>query len=345
MLLPALRAAGIDARFLGLDVPGSDAPRFYERLDAADVPYRSVRCGLDVSPRMARDVIRAVRAERPDLLHTHLVHADVYGAIAARTTRTPYVSTRHNDDRYLLGPVPLRRPRLRPRRPQPDRDLGCRPGVPRASRARPAQARDDPLRARRAGPGAVRADARGGRSPDRRAARARRGQADRAEGSRDAAAGVRAREEGRARGAARDPRQRPARRRHARARRRARSRRRRHDARPDGDPGLARARRRLRPHVALGGIRDRAARGDAGLAAGRRDARQRRAGGGRRRRDRRARGSGRRRGRRAGARGRSSPIPSAPAGSARPDAPARWRSSRSLGWSSARSRSTAPSGT
>jgi glycosyltransferase involved in cell wall biosynthesis len=49
-------------------------------------------------------VIRAVRAERPDLLHTHLVHADVYGSIAARATRTPFVSTRHNDDRYLLGP-------------------------------------------------------------------------------------------------------------------------------------------------------------------------------------------------------------------------------------------------
>ena len=103
-LLPALRAAGIDARFLGLDVPGSDAPRFYERLEETGVPHASVRCGPDLSPRMARDVIRAVRAERPDLLHTHLVHADVYGSIAARTTRTPFVSTRHNDDRYLLGP-------------------------------------------------------------------------------------------------------------------------------------------------------------------------------------------------------------------------------------------------
>ena len=103
-LLPALRAAGIDARFLGLDVPGSDAPRLNARLDELGVPHSSVRCGLDASPRLARDVIRAVRAERPDLVHTHLVHGDVYGALAARITRTPYVSTRHNDDRYLLGP-------------------------------------------------------------------------------------------------------------------------------------------------------------------------------------------------------------------------------------------------
>ena len=103
-LLPALREGGIDARFLGLDVPGTDAPHVHERLDELGVPRRSVRCGVDVSPRLARDVVRAVRAERPDLLHTHLVHADVYGSIAARVTGTPFVSTRHNDDRYLLGP-------------------------------------------------------------------------------------------------------------------------------------------------------------------------------------------------------------------------------------------------
>ena len=103
-LLPALRAAGVDARFLGLDVDGTDAPRFYRELEAAGVPARHVRCTLDVNPRMAAAVVRAVRAEAPDLLHTHLVHADVYGSLASRALRVPLVSTRHNDDRYLLGP-------------------------------------------------------------------------------------------------------------------------------------------------------------------------------------------------------------------------------------------------
>ena len=53
---------------------------------------------------MLRDLVRAIRAERPDLVHTHLVHADVYGGAAARLLGIPTVSTRHNDDRYLLGP-------------------------------------------------------------------------------------------------------------------------------------------------------------------------------------------------------------------------------------------------
>jgi glycosyltransferase involved in cell wall biosynthesis len=102
-LLPALREAGIDARFLSLDA-GLDAERFHVALAERDVPFTRVHCGFDASPRLARDVTRAVRAERPDLLHTHMVHADVYGSVAAHALRTPFVSTRHNDDRYLLGP-------------------------------------------------------------------------------------------------------------------------------------------------------------------------------------------------------------------------------------------------
>ena len=103
-LLPALRAAGVDARFLGLDVAGTDAPRLYAELGESGVPSVHVRCTVDVNPRMARDVVRAVRAVRPDLLHSHLVHGDVYGTLASVATGVPLVSSRHNDDRYLLGP-------------------------------------------------------------------------------------------------------------------------------------------------------------------------------------------------------------------------------------------------
>ncbi len=102
-LLPALRERGIDARFLSLD-GGLDADRFHHALTKLDVPFERVRCGADVSPRLARDVVRATRRTRPDLVHTHMVHADVYGSIAAHASRSRFVSTRHNDDRYLLGP-------------------------------------------------------------------------------------------------------------------------------------------------------------------------------------------------------------------------------------------------
>ena len=102
-LLPELRRRGVDARVLSLDA-GGDAQRFYDALDERAVPWSRVRCGLDVSPRLATSVTRAVRREQPALLHTHMVHGDVYGALAAGLLRLPFVSSRHNDDRYLLGP-------------------------------------------------------------------------------------------------------------------------------------------------------------------------------------------------------------------------------------------------
>jgi glycosyltransferase involved in cell wall biosynthesis len=102
-LLPVLRERGIDARFLSLDA-GGDSERFHRALDDRGVPWQRVPCGADVSPLLAGRVFRAVRAERPDLVHTHMVHADAYGSLAAHTLGTPFVSTRHNDDRYLLGP-------------------------------------------------------------------------------------------------------------------------------------------------------------------------------------------------------------------------------------------------
>jgi glycosyltransferase involved in cell wall biosynthesis len=102
-LLPALRERGIDAQLLSLDA-GGDSDRLHRRLEAQAVPVHRVNCGFDISPRLAASVSSIVRTERPDLLHTHMVHADIYGSVAARVLGVPLTTTRHNDDRYLLGP-------------------------------------------------------------------------------------------------------------------------------------------------------------------------------------------------------------------------------------------------
>jgi glycosyltransferase involved in cell wall biosynthesis len=90
-LLPALRALGVDARFVGLDdLDGWDPQPFYDAL--GDVPYTRLRS--------VRGLRRALRGA--DAVHTHLVHADVYGALAAG--RADVFSTKHNDDRFRTGP-------------------------------------------------------------------------------------------------------------------------------------------------------------------------------------------------------------------------------------------------
>jgi glycosyltransferase involved in cell wall biosynthesis len=96
-LLPALAERGADVRFLGLDDPSREPSPFYEQLA---VPYERVQAPRDVDPLLALRVTGAVRRARPDIVHTHLVHADVYGVLAGMRL----VSTKHNDDPFRVGP-------------------------------------------------------------------------------------------------------------------------------------------------------------------------------------------------------------------------------------------------
>jgi glycosyltransferase involved in cell wall biosynthesis len=102
-LLPALHARGIDARFLGLDNTAAAPEPFYDALAARDVPFERVPCPRDLDPGLARRTSSAARRFRPDLVHTHLVHADVYGVYGAVRAGTGLVSTKHNDDPFRSG--------------------------------------------------------------------------------------------------------------------------------------------------------------------------------------------------------------------------------------------------
>jgi glycosyltransferase involved in cell wall biosynthesis len=102
-LLPALRGRGLDAHFLGLDNTAAAPEPFYEALTARNVPFERLACPRDIDPGLARRTSAAVRRFRPDLVHTHLVHADVYGAVAAVRSRARLVSTKHNDDPFRVG--------------------------------------------------------------------------------------------------------------------------------------------------------------------------------------------------------------------------------------------------
>jgi len=99
-LLPALAAEGIEPVFLGLDDPDWPVEPFYRELAAESV---RLECPRDFDPGLVRRVRRELARLRPDVVHTHLVHADVYGALGARRG-VPVVSTKHNDDPFRRGP-------------------------------------------------------------------------------------------------------------------------------------------------------------------------------------------------------------------------------------------------
>jgi glycosyltransferase involved in cell wall biosynthesis len=60
--------------------------------------------------RILAPLIRRLRAERPDVLHCHLVRANLYGRVAARLAGVPVViSTLRNVEDYFLGRDPVAR--------------------------------------------------------------------------------------------------------------------------------------------------------------------------------------------------------------------------------------------
>ena len=91
-LAPAARSAGIDTVVIGL----SDAAdnRTARRLRGAGVRVHELHRGrYDLTAVVT--IARVLRAERVDVVHTHLKHADVVGALAARVVVVPAVSTLH----------------------------------------------------------------------------------------------------------------------------------------------------------------------------------------------------------------------------------------------------------
>jgi glycosyltransferase involved in cell wall biosynthesis len=102
-VLPLLRARGWDARMLVLDEGEEGAARFGAELAARDVPVERLRLRLDADPLAFGRLVRRFRRERPAIVHTHLVHADLLGLPAAALARVPVrISTKHGFNAFRL---------------------------------------------------------------------------------------------------------------------------------------------------------------------------------------------------------------------------------------------------
>ncbi len=96
LLLPALREQGFDVELVMLHEGEPGAAELARRLEAGGVPVERVPLGSAASPLAFRRLLGIVRDRRPDILHTHLVHADFHGLVAATLARVPVrVSTKH----------------------------------------------------------------------------------------------------------------------------------------------------------------------------------------------------------------------------------------------------------
>ncbi len=103
-LLPDLRERGWDVRFLMLHEDEPGAWEFARELTARGVPLDDVRLRADVDPIAFGEVVAYLTRARPRILHTHLVHADVYGQLAGSLVRVPLrLSTKHGFNEFREG--------------------------------------------------------------------------------------------------------------------------------------------------------------------------------------------------------------------------------------------------
>jgi glycosyltransferase involved in cell wall biosynthesis len=94
MLLPALSEAGVHVRMIA--AVAAEGELFVDALRREGVDVRTVAAGPDANPALVQRLAREIRAFDPDLVHTHLIHADMHGQPAARLRGVPAVSSLHD---------------------------------------------------------------------------------------------------------------------------------------------------------------------------------------------------------------------------------------------------------
>ncbi len=93
-LLPGLRERGLEPSMIVVATAG--ASEFTDRLEELAIPFDTVPAGPDVNPMLASRLALRLRRLRPNLVHTHLIHADMHGQLAAWITRVPSICSVHS---------------------------------------------------------------------------------------------------------------------------------------------------------------------------------------------------------------------------------------------------------
>jgi glycosyltransferase involved in cell wall biosynthesis len=100
-LLPRLKERGWDIRFLMLHEHEPGAWDFARELRARGIPLKAISLAADVDPVAFLRLAAFLGRTRPRILHTHLVHADVYGQVTGALTGVPVrVSTKHGFNEF-----------------------------------------------------------------------------------------------------------------------------------------------------------------------------------------------------------------------------------------------------
>ena len=105
LLLAGLRSHDVDARLVILVERDKPMDEMLAEAADRDIPTTSLVIRRDYDLALLWRLRALLRDQNPDLVHTHLVHADLFGYVAAKTAGVRHViSSRHNDDQFRYRP-------------------------------------------------------------------------------------------------------------------------------------------------------------------------------------------------------------------------------------------------
>ncbi len=111
-LLPKLRNR-YETECIILTEQGKPVTDYLTALGRQEIVVHEIEINYDIDPACLMQVYRLLKRMQPDLVHTHLMHGDLYGITAARLAGIErVVSTKHNDDRFRCNGVIKRVNRL-----------------------------------------------------------------------------------------------------------------------------------------------------------------------------------------------------------------------------------------
>jgi glycosyltransferase involved in cell wall biosynthesis len=100
-LLPGLRACGLDARIIVLVEPDKPMTEYLQAMQRLGVPAEALVISRDFDPGLMATLAKKFREGGYYGVHTHLIHGDIHGLIAAKLAGIRHIfSTAHNDDRF-----------------------------------------------------------------------------------------------------------------------------------------------------------------------------------------------------------------------------------------------------
>lgn len=101
-LLSGLRARQINPQLILLVERSNPMDSYVQAVEQHEIPVHRLIIPMDIDPTMPPRLRGLLRLMKPRIVHTHLFHADFYGALAAKwfPHAVPLVSTRHNDNAF-----------------------------------------------------------------------------------------------------------------------------------------------------------------------------------------------------------------------------------------------------